>query len=147
MLGFKCVMYVNTATGEASYGTPTWTAVTLARDVEIPDTRPEAEGGMRGEDQDSISTGQRKISFTTELIYKPGNPAYTALAAAFANNTPVDLFFADAPGGAGAVGRRGDFYLTTHTIKQALKEKVMVSLAGGRTNDNDHAYGPYTFPA
>jgi predicted transcriptional regulator len=148
MLGFKCVPYINTAAaGAGKYTTPTWTALTLSRDVEIADSRNEADGSDRGSDQESISTAQRKVSFTMELRYKPGNAGMAALIAAYKANTPVDLFFADAPGGVGAAGVRGDFALTTCTKKMGRTEKVLLSVAGGRTNDEDHEVVDYTYPA
>jgi hypothetical protein len=147
MMGAKCVLYVNTATGDGAYGSPTWTPVSLARDVEINDDRAEADDSDRSEDQESIDTAQRKIAFTAELKYKPGNAALAALRAAYEANEPIDLFFADAPGGAGAVGKRGDFKLSKCGRKEGLREAVVISLAGGRSNINGHLYGAYTHPA
>jgi hypothetical protein len=147
MMGFKCKWYINTASGAGAYATPTWTAVTLAKDVTIPRARTESEASCRDGDQESISVGQEKITFSTEILKKAGNAANAAILAAFEAGTPLDCFFADAPGGAGAPGKRGDFYITTHEEKQPLKERVSISVSGGRTSDNDHPYQSYTYPS
>lgn len=147
MMGFKCKWYVNTATGDGAYGTPTLTDVTLARDVTCSRSRTEADGSSRDGDQESASVGQEKITFTAEILKKPGNSAYAAILAAYEAGTPLDCFFADAPGGPGAAGKRGDFYITTFEEKQALKERVVVSVSGVRTGDNGHAFTAYTYPA
>ena len=147
MMGFKCVWYINTASGAGAYASPVWTPVTLAKDVTCSRSRAEADASCRDGDQESASVGQMKIGFSTEILKKPGNAAFDAIAAAFDAGTPLDCFFADAPGGAGAVGKRGDFYLTNFEEKQALKERVVVSVSGVRTGDNGHAYQSYTYPA
>ena len=146
-MGFKCKFYVNTATGSGAYATPTWTAVTLCKDVTLTRTRAEADASCRDGDQESSSVGQEKIAFSTEILKKPGNAANAAILAAYEAGTPLDCFFADAPGGAGAAGKRGDFYITNHEEKQPLKERVGISVSGGRTSDNGNAFVSYTHPA
>lgn len=147
MMGFKCKWYINTASGSGAYASPTWVAVTLAKDVTCSRTRTEADASCRDGDQESASVGQEKITFTTEILKKAGNAANAAVLAAYEAGTPLDCFFADAPGGAGAAGKRGDFYITTHDEKQALKERVAISIAGVRTGDNSNGFVSYTYPS
>ncbi len=147
MMGFKCMPYVNTASGEGAFGTPTWTPVSLSRDVNCSRTRSEADASCRDGDQESSSVGQEKISFTMEILKKANNAANAAILAAYEAGTPLDIFFADAPGGPGSVGKRGDFYVNTHDEKKGLKERVVISVAGVRTGDNGHPFQSYTYPA
>jgi len=142
MRGIKCQLNRNTA----SYDTPTWNALSKTRDVEIPGGRNMGENTSRAFDMVSVTPGPKKITLSTELVYKAGDTDLAALQTAFDNATVVDLCWVDEPGGAGAVGHRGDFYISKWDRKEPLEGSVMISVTFEATTDNGHGVVGYTYP-
>ena len=143
MRGLKCKLYYDSASNHAS---PTWTALNKVRDVDIPDSRTMGDSSTREEDIASETPGLRKISCSTDLIFKEGDSTIEDLQDAYDNGTILDLFFANEPGGVGSTGRRGDFYVSKWDRKEPMEGAVMVSIAFSRTADGGHTYGAYTYP-
>lgn len=92
-LGYESSLYINTGT----YASPTWTEITLARDVTTPDnvnridvtTKQSARNGYIAEDYGLATAG---FSFDM-LVPAAGesDAAYTAIETARKARTPVDV--------------------------------------------------------
>ena len=101
-VGNAGILYRNTA----SYATPTWTAVPVARDVTRSMKAGEADASSRGSRYKLTLAALIEISIEADLIYDPANGAYDAFLAAAIANPPTIMDFADADGAIATTGTR-----------------------------------------
>lgn len=142
MIGLNCKLYINTG----SRGSPTWTAVKTARDLKSNDTRKKGDSSSRESGFASATIGQREVAISGELLYKPAETGYAALKTAYEAGTIADIFLCDAPGGVGATGKRGDFYITDFSRTEPLNDSLVTSIALDLTFDGGHDLADYTYP-
>ena len=143
MIGLKCKAYYNSET----YSGPTWGEVAKIGDVDLNDSRAMGESTTREHDFKSETPGPREVKASFEAVFKVGDTALGALQTAYENGDSIDMFFANAPGGAGATGKRGDFYVTQWNRKEPLDGAVKVSIGLALTTDNGHGLDAYTYPS
>lgn len=131
MLSMNCKTYLNTATGEGAWETPTWEEVDIIRDLTLPEEYDEIEVTARlsgGRKQFEPGLVDNPIEF--DVLYKPGNELYDALAEAARTRAPIDLAIMDGDiTVAGTQGLRGMFKIFKFTRDEKLADAVRVPVA------------------
>jgi hypothetical protein len=86
-------LYYNSAT----YGSPTWVLVTLARDVNINTTAEEGDSSSRVSELGTTEPTLTRIAIDFELINDPANADIILLDTRFLAKTLTEFAFADGP--------------------------------------------------
>lgn len=89
--GYQCKLYRNTAT----WDTPTWSEVDIARDVGLNMQRAEGDMSVRASEFKEFLLGQIDAGVDVELVWDPSDTNFDALLSAFLNNTAVELLILD----------------------------------------------------
>lgn len=116
-LGISAVLYRNTA----SYGTPTWTAVTCVSDLAINPAWDEADGSTRGSRVKASAKTLLGLEITGKLKVDGADEGYAAIADALLSDTPLDLMILDGGSTTNDVrGWRADFHVFSASQDQAM---------------------------
>jgi hypothetical protein len=105
--GFSGIFARNTGT----YGTPTWTTVTIVRDLTITLEAAEADVSSRGSRFKRYIATLIEFGVELEFIYDPANASYVAMLAAAIANPPTTIEFAVADG---TIATSGTQYVRFH---------------------------------
>lgn len=89
--GRKCKLYVNSAT----YATPTWVEIDIARDVNISLGKGENEANARDVDWEQFLPGLKTMEVTFDVRSEPTHTAWTTLRDAFIDDTELDIAVMD----------------------------------------------------
>lgn len=103
VLGKDCIAYRNTGT----YGSPTWSAVTAMRDVNLSSEATKVDVSRRAIGNKQYAPAQLDIGVEANLVWKPADAgACEAIRDAHFNKTSIDMAFAS-----GAIATTGTEYL------------------------------------
>lgn len=120
-LAINAKIYRNTAT----FGTPTWVAVSLFENVSVDPRYVESASNSRDSPFERVAATMAGCSITGRLKVKPGDAGYEALMDAFALRTPVDLLVLNAAKETeGARGVRGEFYVMAAGEDQTIQNRL-----------------------
>jgi hypothetical protein len=128
-LGRNGKLYYNAGT----YGSPTWTEVTLVRDVTTNLDSEVADADHRGAGvfgADVVVKLKAGVDF--EILWDPANAVFSVLLAAYLAGSSVDFLVLDgAVGTTGSQGVRATCQIHKFTRAEALKDviKAQVSIA------------------
>lgn len=141
--GLDCKLYYNAAT----YVSPSWQEVTIARDVTLSRTKGEADVSNRGSRFKKRKATLIDASITTEFVWDPDNPDFAAFQQAFDNDEPIEVLALD--GGVDVPGSQGlrafmDVFKFDRT--EPLEGAVMAAIDLKPTYDTDHEPAWYTVP-
>jgi len=140
VIGVECKAYRNTGT----YGTPTWTEVTIVGDATISGERPEADMAARGDVVAKFRVGILRWQVEFDLVYQNGHAGYDAIRDAFLNKTVLDMLFLDgASGTTDNEGLRSELYFTNFGRVEPMEDKLTVPVTG-RPADTSNAPTWYT---
>ena len=108
LFGIDCKLYYSDTLLDGQTNKPdtvTWNEIAIARDTNVNMEKAEADATTRGSKWQQ--TGGKVINGTieTELLYKPGETAYTKLRDAFLNGTEIAILAID--GDKATVGNQG----------------------------------------
>src|SRR5262245_63821068 len=81
----------------AAYATPTWTEVTICRDVTLDMSKGTADLSRRGSKWRRNRGTLLEGTVTLEFLYSPTDTHYEAFKSAFLAGTIVDVALADGP--------------------------------------------------
>lgn len=90
-IGILSKLYYNTGT----YGSPTWTEVTLIGDLAVNPVWEEADISTRGSRVRSMKKTIMALEITGTLLKDPGNAVYTAFVNALMSDTLLDILVLD----------------------------------------------------
>lgn len=122
--GHQCHMYINSAT----YATPTWVELALARDSTLADTRAKIEAAARDSDFIRYVYGLRDVGIDVELIWEPSNAAFTLVQAAYQAGTSIDMAVMDGDITVeGSCGVRADWGVEDLSRPEPLQGLVVAS--------------------
>jgi hypothetical protein len=142
-MGNDCLLYVNTGT----YGSPTWVAINLAKDITIADSRAEGDSTVRGFDLTSTTPGQRTLQVTGEIKYDPADTGFDALYDSYVADPQVAIGCLILDGliaTAGKKGKRFDAYVTQWGDNEPLNQVKTVPFTLSATTDLAHGVEAYT---
>lgn len=140
-----CEMHVN----DGTFGTPDWLECKDVKEVTRAQTKDKGDNTGRGRGARSTTIGLPKRTVSGSMSYVPADPAYLLFKAAWDSATEIilDCCFLDAPGGAGAAGKRGDYVLTKWDRKEADAGAVSYDFELEETTAAGHTEADYTFPS
>lgn len=140
-----CEMHVNAAT----YASPIWKECKDVREVTRSETKDVGDNTGRGRGARSATVGLPKRTVSGSMTYKPTDDAFVEFQSAWDSAAEVilDCCFLDAPGGAGADGKRGDFVLTKWERKESLDGAVYYDFELQESTSDGHTMSDYTFPS
>jgi len=143
ILGLSCKMYRNTGT----WASPTWSEITIAKDVTFSLEKGKADGSRRGVTwRQSIGT-LKDAEISMELVHETGDSNFTALRSAFLNGTIVEILVLDGSvATSGSEGLRAEMEVFSFSRAEPLEDVVMdsVTLAPSAQASNDPVW--YTVP-
>ena len=138
-----CKPYVNTDV----YASPEWAEISIARDATHNDGRAEGDDSSRGYGQASATVGQKTVEISMQVLYKPTDPAFAALKAAYDARSIVDLALMDGDiEVTGTIGKRGDFVITAFNRAESMTDSVKVDITFKGSTANGHVFDDYTAP-
>ena len=125
-IGLDCTLNRNTAT----YGTPTWSPITIARDVTLDIEQGSTEADSRANQEWSVNLlTRKKASISFDVIDKPGDTNLEAIRDAFLNKTALDIACLDGEADeVGAQGLRADFGVTKFSRNEPQEGVVTYSV-------------------
>jgi hypothetical protein len=91
--GLDLKLYYNSAT----YASPTWVLIDLARDVNLDFTADEGDSSSRLSEIGTSEPTTKKLSIDFEMINDTANSAIAAMDTRFLANTLTEFAFADGP--------------------------------------------------
>ena len=107
--GHACKLYYNTAT----WASPTWAEIDLARDLTLPLSRDYGDASSRASDFKVGVVGLLDTAVNGQTIWDPSDAGFAALLDACLNGTTVELAIMDGDiTTAGSEGLHADFYVT-----------------------------------
>jgi hypothetical protein len=142
-MGNDCILYVNTGT----YASPTWVALSLAKDITVNDSRAEGDSTVRGYDLTSVTPGMRTLQVAGEIKYDPADAGFDALYDAYVADPQavVGFLLLDGPvATAGKKGKRFDAYVTQFGDNEPLNQVKTVPFTLSATTDAAHGVEAYT---
>lgn len=114
-LGIECKTYRNTAT----YGSPTWSEITLISDFTLDPTWDTVEALTRESRIKRMVTTLLALETSGKILVRKTDSNYSAFVTAFYAQSMMDLLILDASKDvAGAEGVRGEFYISKLTDEQ-----------------------------
>jgi hypothetical protein len=118
-VGVNEILYRNTGT----HGSPTWSAVTIARDVSLNIEKSKAEVKSRTSTWATTMPAIKSATLEFELLGDTSVAGYDAIRDYFINDTLVDFAIADqAIATSGCEYFRADFYVYGFSVDQKLEE-------------------------
>jgi hypothetical protein len=131
-LGLDCKLYYCTA---GIGGTPTWTEITAAREVNVPLSKGEADVSTRGGGGWKATKGTLKdASIDFDLLYDPADVAAAALLAAFLSGATIGLAAAHGPiATVGTEYFKADCEILKFEEKEPLDNAITVSVSAKPT--------------
>jgi len=106
IMGVDCIL----ARNSGSYGSPTWSTVSIARDVSLNMERKAGDTSKRGGGgHASELVGNSDTGVEFEVIYDPTDTQFIALQAAYMAKTVVEFAIAN-----GTIATTGTNYLRAH---------------------------------
>ena len=125
-IGLFSDIYYNSGT----YAAPTWTAIPVARDVNLNLERGTAEVKSRNSNFAMTFVTFYEADLEFEILADTSEAAYTAMQAAFVGATVEDLAVADGPiATSGTVYWRADYNLTAFKRPQPLEGVNTIGLS------------------
>lgn len=116
LLGILAKLYYNTG---GSYGSPTWTAIDLVGDLQVPAKWDIAEAIIRASRIKFKNKTALDIGITGKLLASLTNTAFLAVAAAMINDDVLDVMALNASNSTnGAKGYRFDCQVVNNTEDQ-----------------------------
>lgn len=116
--GLTCKTYYNAGT----YGTPSWTLITLAQDVTLALGKVMAEVKARLSTWTMSVPGQKTCALDLAILGDPSIAAHDVFRDAYVADTVMDMAFADqAIANTGCRYFRADFYVTDFPMGQPLE--------------------------
>lgn len=139
-VGLDCKAYRNTG----SYNAPTWSEVTIMRDLTLNLSKGEADVSSRGSRWKKMKSALKEASFEFEILGDTANAHYTALRNAYLNDTTLDLAFADGDITVGGTEYwRGDVEIFQFNRGEPLEDGAKVSVTAKPTYST-HEPGVFT---
>lgn len=115
--GIKAVIYRNTGT----YGSPTWTAITLARDTQTNAPWDLAEASVRATRVKLYHPTQIDFQCSATVRADDADTGYNALADAAVSGTALDLLILDGPiSTEGTRGLRAHFHVSLNSSPEEI---------------------------
>jgi hypothetical protein len=135
VLGMNCKLYFAAAllSESATPGTTTWTEIDNAKDVTLNLETGEADITTRGNNGWKATAATLKEgSIEFEMLWKPGDSAFTALQGAWAAGTEIAVAAMDGLiTGTGSTGKQGlasNFSVTNFSREEPMEEAVTVKV-------------------
>lgn len=123
-LGITSVLYTNAG----NYATPSWTAVTIIRDLANSRTANMADASDRGSPVDKMVPTTFSLEYTGN-IKSDASAAWTQLYEAMLEKTLLDLMILDGPNTTnGVTGFRFDAYITENSDSQNRDERLYTAI-------------------
>ena len=140
-----CEMHVN----DDVFASPEWLECKDVREVTRSQTKDKGDNTGRGRGARSTTIGLPKRTVSGTMAYVKTDPAFIKFQAAWdsAAEVVLDCCFLDAPGGAGATGKRGDYVLTKWERKEPDAGAVSYDFELEETTVAGHTEAAYTFPS
>lgn len=101
-LGIKCKLYYRS---EGSYGSPTWSEISLIENLQVNPTWDEGQADDRSDRVHRVVKTMLGLEITGNLKKKPGNAAYEAVMNALVSDEALDILVMD--GDINTVDNRG----------------------------------------
>lgn len=120
--------YHTLARNTASYATPMWQPIGLAREVTVEDSMEEVEVQARQWPVTLVLPGLRSFALTFEMLYDPADQDYVALESAYLDGTNIDLAALDGPIEAGTKGKRAVCKIVEFERSEPLDDTVVISV-------------------
>lgn len=126
-IGLNCTLNRNTAT----YGSPTWSPVTIVRDLTLDIEQGVTEANSRGNQAWEVSLlTRKKASVSFDILDKPTDTNFEAIRDAFLNKTALDMAVLDeAVATVGAQGLRADWAITKFSRNEPQEGVVTYSVS------------------
>lgn len=126
MLGVKAKLYRNTA----SYGSPTWTEITLVGDSSVNASWDEGDGSARVSRVKQVAKTMMGLELTAKVRVDLTDAGYLALMTALHSDTPIDLLVLNGPSTTNGVqGYRADFHVMSASEDQAMGNVIFKDFA------------------
>lgn len=129
-----------------TYGTPTWTVMDNVKDLtltltkEAIDVSTRAAAGWR-----EFVDGLKDASIEWSMVWDDGDTAFTAIKAAFLNNTAIEVLVLDgAYNSTGSQGLRATCMVESFTRNETLGEALMVDVTIRPTKNSNAAPAWFT---
>jgi len=101
LVGLSCKLFINTGT----YAAPTWTEVTIARDVAVNLEATEAEASSRASTWKEFLVALKDASVEFDILYEGADTNLVLIRDAFLNGTDIEILAFD--GASATVGNQG----------------------------------------
>ena len=92
-LGKNCSINRNTG----SYGSPTWTAISLVKDATLNSAKAEADATVRGSEYEMMVGTMKQVSLEFEIVEDTSDAGYSALNTSYHTGTQIDLAVLNGP--------------------------------------------------
>lgn len=124
--GFQGYIYYNTAT----YGSPTWVAISNVGDLKVTVERNEKDIEVRSQGGWAVTAiGLKKGSWEFQMVYDPADTKQAALQTAFDNGAAIECLILDqANGTSGSAGIRASFVVTKFARQEEINGAMMVDV-------------------
>jgi len=124
-VGVAEFLYYNTGT----YNSPTWSAIPIAKDVELPLSQSKAEIKARSSLFKMTLPAIKECPLNFDVIYDTSQPTLDIFKNAFMNNTVMDMAMSDqAIATNGAEYFRASYYVYEFPVTQKLEEGEAASV-------------------
>lgn len=134
-VGHECKLYYMSA---GSFGTPTWTVIGAAKDVNTNITRAEIECAKRLSGEMHYRGGMKAFEINFTLAYMPTDAASEAVRDAILNGTSIVLgAFTGAYNAVGAEGPKMKAELFTFNRAEAINGPVEIQVTAKPTGEED----------
>jgi len=116
--GKDCLVYRSTG---ASFGSPTWVAISHIQDLTRADQRSRSDVSGKGEDIKTFDVGARAIETSFKLVCVRADASQVIFAAALVARTPIQLLVLNGTTAVnGAKGINADWYIEKFDESQPL---------------------------
>lgn len=133
--GLDCKLYYNSAT----YNSPTWNEVTIARDVTLTRSKGEADVSNRGSRFKKRKATLIDAGVTTQFVWDTENPQFQAFQEAFDNDDPIEVLVLDGEyDEPGAQGLRAFMEVFKFDRSEPLEGAVMADIELKPAYDTTH---------
>ena len=141
LIGLSCKLFINTGT----YAVPTWTEVTIARDVALNLEATEAEASSRASTWKEYMVGLKDAGIEFDILYEGADTNYVLLRDAFLDGTDIELLVFDgASVTVGNQGLRATCKITGFGRSESMEEAVTSSVVAKPTPNTDAAPAWFT---
>lgn len=140
-VGLSCKLYENTAT----YASPVWVEITIARDVTLNMEAGEAEASSRSNTFREYLQALKDASIEFDALYDAEDARFQSIKDAFFDDTTLEILALDGSSAtSGNEGLRMTCIVSAFTRNEPLEDTVTMSVTLKPTPNDDAAPAWYT---